>query len=67
MLKKSTFLNQFWGTSCTVKEKKELEPLLILKINGGLVSKKVQSCTKFNLQTFFTYFKKKFASQKFEV
>ena len=58
MLKKSTFLNQFWGTSCTVKEKKELEPILIFKINGGLVSKKVQSCTKFNLQTFFTYFKK---------
>ena len=28
---------------------------------------KVQSCTKFNLQTFLTYVKKKIASQKFEL
>ena len=29
--------------------------------------REVQSCTKINLQTFLTYVKKTFASQKFEL
>ena len=40
MLKKSTFINKFWGTSSTVGKKVRKEAyLLILKINGGLLSK----------------------------
>ena len=34
MLKKSTFLNQFWGTSSTVGEKNKKRSLCLFKVNN---------------------------------